>query len=568
MSVGITRVASILFGLVIMGRGALVAAQDAEQETNAPEPPPDLTTPVESENEGENAEPTPESPDSGVSPSQASPEEGNSEHAEGPPETVTPPSRPAAVVGSPAPPNEAPTTADGPDPGGTQPKDHVYAGLDHTGTPPTPPLDNRPTPAGTPWTPQYDGRDPGRLRAEEALIWIPRGVLFPLHLALEYVVRKPLVWLITRAEEGHVPERVGDFFTFADGRGTAYPSVFYDAGRGVWFAGNVGLRDIGTEGHSLRAFGGYGTGGWYQASLTEEWKVFDNNAGTLVLNGSFGLDPNQIFTGIGPETSLDDRVFLGERRGEASADLRIALHDLNRFSLRLAYRNVKLEGGRSPSIDDSESPFDPQTLVGFDDPYNLITIGVGLELDSRSPVREFTPGSGLRLEAQGSFSSSLGALSLRYFRYGLHPMAFWDISGVNHVLSAGIYAEAISQTSGDELPVLELVTLGGNEQLLGFLLGRSRGESALVMHAAYSWPVLFFADAVLFWELGNAFNGFFDDLAFENMLMDWGVALRSSFSREFAVVIGVGFGTNQIDAWSDDFNVDNVRFVLGASRAF
>jgi outer membrane protein assembly factor BamA len=237
--------------------------------------------------------------------------------------------------------------------------------------------------------------------------------------------------------------------------------------------------------------------------------------------------------------------------------------------LDLSYRNVKLVRGKDPTIGSPGSPLAVPPL--FSEPYDVLEFRLELELDSRSPDREFSQGSGVRLESWGSYNLGLGTPELSFFRYGARPGAFWDISGVNHVLSFSVFAEAVSELGGEELPLSERVALGGSRPLQGFTEGRFRGDSALAYGIHYSWPVLFFLDGVLFTELGGAFNGFFEDFSHDRMAGDFGLGLRTSFSREFSYQFLVAFGTNQTALWDDTdagLEVDNTRVVAGVSGAF
>lgn len=448
--------------------------------------------------------------------------------------------------------------------------DGIFGGLDHTGTPELPALEADDNAGTGAWTGSYDGREEAPTRPEDVLVWIPRGLLLPVHLVLEYVLRRPFVAFLSWAEENHVFERIVDFFTFADGDGTVFPSVFVVSGRGVQFGLNLNLNNVGTEGHTVSAAAQYGTGGFYNFSLTDELRLFENDAGTLRLHGQFGEDPTFAFYGVGPDQPISNEVFFGVRRGEVRADLDIAFADLNRIRFNLGWRNVQFVGGQNPSIDAPDSPFFSAVqngeLVGFENPYNIFSIGTGFDLDTRSSDREFTTGTGVRLEGFASFNFVVGDPEIRYLRYGFQPSVFVDITGVNHVLEISARAEAMTNNQENLIPINELVTVGGNDNLRGFLVGRSRGQSALSLKVDYSWPVFFFLDGVLFWEIGNAFHGFYDDFGFGNMLTAFGFGFRTSMSRESAIDILFAWGTNRINQWDDDFEVDTFRFILGVAN--
>ena len=88
--------------------------------------------------------------------------------------------------------------------------------------------------AGTPdrELPDYDGRGGPPSPPGKALLWVPRVVLFPLYLTSEYVIRRPLGWLISGAERAQVPAALYDFFAFGPGR-ALFRTGYEASGTGV-----------------------------------------------------------------------------------------------------------------------------------------------------------------------------------------------------------------------------------------------------------------------------------------------------------------------------------------------
>ncbi len=436
-----------------------------------------------------------------------------------------------------------------------------YEGLDHSGSPPGPPEQSN-DPQGR-WDDRYDGR-PKKRRAEDTLIWIPRAPLYPVHLLLNYGVRWPLVTGIAKAEEVRLFHRVHDLFTFDDGKGGYYPTAFFDKGRGLWGGAHFFYDDLGVEGHSVKATAGGGTNGWVLGTFTDSWRVFDDERGMLAFNVLYLRSPNLAFTGLGSATDIEDEVFFTSEQLGGKVSLDVAFADLNRFYTALEYRRARLSGsGRDPEF--GESPFAPlaDELTGFKSWFDLATFEMRLELDTRRADRQFTSGSGLRWESWAAYNFGMAEEVLSYFRYGVEPTVHWDLTGVNHVLSLSVTAEALSKTAGDDPPLSERITLGGSELMQAFLPGRFRGDSALVYGAAYSWPVLAFADALVFTDLGTTYGGFYDDFSHDKMALSWGTGARTSFSRSFGIELLVAWGSNRIQLWDDQFAVDNVRFVAG-----
>lgn len=458
------------------------------------------------------------------------------------------------------------------------PVDEPYRGLDHTGTPAKPPLaEDLPANSGDGRRdrakPNYDGRPAGRPSAENVLVWIPRGALYPAHLVLEYGVRRPLVGGVTLAEKHHVFQRVYEFLTFDDGKAGIFPTAFFDSGRGFWGGALFFYNDIGNSGHSLAVSGGYGTSDWYSVIARDSFRVFRNDGGLVTLSGGYANEPNLAFTGIGPDTHQLDERYFAQRQGRVDLALRASLgYGLSYVEIAAGYANTKILSGQVPSVDEPGSPFVVQggasAVPGFGQQHQLLSFATAIAIDSRSPARDFTPGSGLRAEVFGSLSVDPADRGLSYGRFGAVAAAFWDISGINHVLGARVYFEMLEAIGNDALPATSLITLGGERYLRGFVSGRFRGESALVFSANYRYPVWTFLDGELFASLGNVFDKRFRQATLSKMTMSWGVGLRTNTSRQTSIDLLVAFGTNQLRDWDDDFDVDNVRVVLGASHGF
>ena len=280
--------------------------------------------------------------------------------------------------------------------------------------------------------------------------------------------------------------------------------------------------------------------------------------------------PDKPFYGLGNNSGSDKR-FYQLQMNEAELSLRAALEDLNRVSMGLLYRNARISNGKSPSVDGPDSPFnvnDPYSVPGFGKSYNLLIARVKLEFDTRSPDRPFTPGSGLRLEAFSSFSLDVNNTDLRFLRWGGEVAGFLDLSGINHVLALRIYTEILEDLGETAVPITERIVVGGSEYLRGFLRGRFRSDSAFVVTADYRYPIHAIFDANIFLSLGNVFDGRLSNLRIPGMVMSWGIGVRSNTSRNVSFDIMVAFGSNQLGEWDEDFDLDNIRFLVGINQGF
>ena len=494
--------------------------------------------------------------------------------------------------------------ADSPDP---------YAGLDHTGTPPLPPRDDAlPPSSGEPGkrreAPNYDGRPGQDPSAGEGLIWVPRVLFYPLHLVLEYGLRWPIVQGITFAEKHYLIERTKRLFTFADGKSGLFPTLFFDFGvnpsAGLYFYYN----DLGFRTNSLSLQAGVWADDWYHVIATDSFKVFRNDSGEITLRGEFIYRPDQVFkvfSGINRRFATDpgtnvpvllpraitDEHFFRVREVELESSLRAKLTDLNRVSFGVFYRNVKIENGYGPSIEDSAvgwgsgsgdpaSAWVARRVPGYNATYNLIESKLRFELDSRSPDRVFTPGSGLRLELFGSFAIDPGQTALNFVRWGGEAAGFWDVSG--HQPRAG--AAPLPRGAG------------GHRRRAGAAdradrPGRRRAHARLPRglvprrQRLRADPGLPLPDLVLPRRLplrqpGQRLRGALRVLPRQaDGQLNWGIGFRSNTSREVSFDFMVGFGTNELREWDEEepekgeprnrgFEVDNVRVIFGINQGF
>src|SRR6185503_12144897 len=131
--------------------------------------------------------------------------------------------------------------------------------------------------------PDYDGRGKAPTTTGDVLLWGPRIVLAPAYFVSEYLLRRPIGFLIAGAERVGLPVLIYDFFTFGpDHKVGIFPTVFVDFG----FRPSVGFyafwNDAFTPGHELRLRGATGGRDWLAASFAERFR--------------FGDDPTNLFS--------------------------------------------------------------------------------------------------------------------------------------------------------------------------------------------------------------------------------------------------------------------------------
>ncbi|HLL24314.1 MAG TPA: hypothetical protein VK427_19420, partial [Kofleriaceae bacterium] len=166
--------------------------------------------------------------------------------------------------------------------------------------------------------PEYDGRESEGATAGDVLLWVPRVVLFPVRLVVDYGVRRPIGWLVRKAEHSRGFRRfvAGLFREIEEANPLIYPVALVDFG----FKSSVGARIVWRRGYlvpksdvTLRV----GTGGldFWRADAGIKTKV-----GALRSAAQVGVNnrPDYVFYGIGGDTPDAARARYEARRIFAS----------------------------------------------------------------------------------------------------------------------------------------------------------------------------------------------------------------------------------------------------------
>ncbi len=443
---------------------------------------------------------------------------------------------------------------------------------DHTGTPPLPPNPDEPVfgeissaPGEKRPVPNYDGREAPATTAGDVLIWVPRTIFFVPHLVLEWGLRKPVIGLITLAEKHKIFARLGNLFTFRDGKSAIFPTALFDFGLSPSIGFYSFHDDVGYPGHTITLQGGFWGDNWIRLVVGDHWTIFDGN-GQFFVRGDYMTRPDDAFYGVGYDSQYEDRGNLRFRRLDGEIGLSSYVSGLSQAGIYFRARNGKLGDGQAPRFTEF---FDPATANGFEgDGYQLLSFVAHGAFDSRAADRAFSGGTGVRVEVFGSYNFAPGESDVAFLRFGQDSSIFVDLTGRNHVLGLSVYVDLIEKTGSTPapLPVSELIQLGGTEYLRGYLPGRFRGESAFVAALDYRYPVWIIMDADLFMAVGNTFGPNLEDFGWRRLVFNAGMALRTSFSRDTSIDALFAVGTNRFE--ESDFQVDNVRITVGVNHGF
>lgn len=416
--------------------------------------------------------------------------------------------------------------------------------------------------------PDYDGRGgqghpttPG-----QALLWVPRVVLFPVYLVTEYVVRRPLGYAITAAERAELPAVLYDIFAFGpDHKAGIVPVAFVDFG----FYPSVGLYafwdDAGFKGHSLRMRGSTSGSRWLSGAVSERFQLTPKTV--LSLNGSLIHRPDYAFYGIGPDTREANRSRFGQDSADLHATLRAAFWRSSSIETSLGYRGASFYPGRfgdDPSLTEQVENGVFPLPDGYTDGYRAGFQRTKLTLDTRRDEDGSESGGRLVLGGEHGLDPTQSRAA-GWLRYGASLGGFLDLDNRGRILSLSAAVEMADPLGGQPVPFTELVTAGGNERLPGFRDGRVRGRSGAAATLRYSWPIWIWLDGSLQAAVGNVYGEHLAGISWGESRFSGAVGIESRGSRDSVFQLLMGFGTETFNSGAD---INSIRVVAGARSGF
>lgn len=431
--------------------------------------------------------------------------------------------------------------------------------------------------------PDYDGRGDEPTTAGDVLIWIPRGLFYPVYAVSEHVIRWPLRQLVTWFDS---TPSTDPFWTFGPGnKSGVLPSAVIDFG----FRPSIGVyvysEDAFVDGLELASHFAYGGPQWYRVTALSRyylsWSEEDRGDQLVQAKFIFSHRPDWIFYGIGPDS--DDA-------------------DASRYQAQFLEGAIKYEGGfwRSSSImswtgvrdarfEDEGCCAEP--MIGeavsrgfyglpplFSDGYFVSRTGFSLTIDTRLPrILEAPPATdwvqpsatGVRLathlEAMGGLRRTDlpdgSRTQIAMAHWGGSLTGFWDIYN-QRTVSLELFADFVDPIiAGRPIPFTELVSLGGSRPMQGFLERRLLGRSALVATLSYTYPIWAFLDGGLHYAVGNVFDEHARDFDPQLLRQSFGFGFRGSGSRDNVFELLVAFGS---ETFFRGGGLDTFRFVIGA----
>lgn len=416
--------------------------------------------------------------------------------------------------------------------------------------------------------PDYDGRGPEPTTASDVLLWIPRILVSPLYLFSEYVVRRPIVALITGVEYDRLAQKVFYILSFGGAQKVGIvPTAFLDFGFlpsvGFYFFWDDALHP---KNHVRVHFGTWGAD-WLNVAVTDRVDIGERS--TAALRASFTKRSDRLYYGLGPDAPESQESRYASTVIDAGPIFELEMSRGTRLRTTAGLRKGIF--GRdtccgSPSTYDRVLRGELEAPPRFFDGYTMGYQSAEVILDTRDKKASTMSGVRVASRAQPAFDLSHRPGS-SWINYEATAGGFWDVSGSARVLSltvATLFSDPI-RGSGSDIPFNEQVVFGGEGLMRGYLAGRLVGRSGAVATLNYEYPVWAFLNGTLQVSTGNVFGPGLAGIEPKKLRLSTGFGVRTNSSPDNQFELLVGFGT---ETFENGAGISSIRLALGATRGF
>ena len=413
--------------------------------------------------------------------------------------------------------------------------------------------------------PDFDGRGEPPTTAGDVLLWVPRVVFAPFYFVSEFVIRRPLAWLITTAERKQWPTAIRDFFLFGpDKKAGIVPTAFLDFG----FRASVGFYafwdDLLGKGNHLRLHASTLGVDWLQGAIADKIPVGKKSFFDLRLEGIHR--PDYVFHGMGPRTLQGDRMRFGIDQVQGKTVFETFWWKGSRATIEGGVRYVDFRDDaccEDPSVVSQVRAGRFPAPPGFDAGYTAAFQRAELTVDSRDerPASQ----TGVRLELQAEQGSNVRRSTDNWIKYGASAGAFLDVKN-NRTLSLSattLFVDPVSD--GATIPFTEQIVLGGSGPMRGYLYGRLVDRSAAIATLKYRWPIWIFLDGTMQASVGNVYGAGLRDFEAKLLRFSGAVGIESIGSADHTFEFLFGLGSETFDQGA---SLNSVRLLFGTNRGF
>jgi hypothetical protein len=406
----------------------------------------------------------------------------------------------------------------------------------------------------------YDGRSHGPSWRDDLLL-VPRLVLTYPRLLLR-TFSYPLLWLLDLEERHQLLARAVSFLTSDDGQIGIRPALEYTLGFRP--AGGVRFFDNKLFGPHTRFNLGVAGGSSLVAFDVHARPTPGDRPLQVDIDASYIQRDDQLFAGVGPastggaEPVPQARSRYAVRRFDLIADLSwrsrpgLELVGQVRYGIR-RYGNGDRDF-QNPPINEVyclrgttgqciPGTVNPTLVPGFFTGAQPLGLGLTLRVDTRDlPGR---PSSGGLFNLRIAYAHGLGADHSQYFRLAASASLVLDLWRRDHLLLIGVAADALAPIGDAPVPFTELVTLGGPDDLRGFLRGQFRDLSSILTSIEYRFTVWIWMDASLFADYGGVFGRGFADFRPDRLVPDVGFGIRIRTGHQVYLRLQTAYGFHE-----------------------
>jgi hypothetical protein len=410
--------------------------------------------------------------------------------------------------------------------------------------------------------PDYDGRESAPATAGDVLLWVPRVVLFPVRIVIDYGVRRPFGFVVQKGEHSkRVRRALSYLFRHVE---NANPLIFPVALVDFGFQPSVGARVLFRRGMlipksdvTLRL----GTGGfdWWRADVGVKTKL-----SALRLTADIGANdrPDYVFYGIGRDTPAEARARYAARKLFARGSVGGHIEDIGDGLVTFGVTDTELSSstfGDNLSIEDQVAAGRiPVLPPGYEDDVRTARVGARITLDTRVDGRRAR--SGARFDAAVEHVDDLDRKT-GWTRVELMLGAGLLLDPVaERKLDVRIGVELAEPDHDDEMiPFYELATIAGGTWLRGLPPGRIYGDSAAALLVDYQWPIAAWLDAHAHVGAGNVFDDELKGFSLGRLRGSFGGALTIAGLSDRQIGGSLYFGTEPLGG---GFDVSSYRLIL------
>ena len=368
----------------------------------------------------------------------------------------------------------------------------------------------------------------------------------------EYVIElalTPFEFTVGLVQRYRVDKRVYDLLRNDAGTIRVSPNVKFSGGDGFGVGAALKLEGLLEREEELSIGGLIRLDRDYETRVRFEQKVARLDGRQISAEVHYELDQNLKYYGLGNQTEQSDKRVIDERAldVEAAMDILSGVLWNSGGKIEFGYRRNRLasgsETGVTPLGEDGDMVVPTADFDG--DRHNYARGAVSLYRDTRDRIGRSTTGTFSEVEigaTAGLDKSDLGAASLRANVTGFIPLLpLYRVL----VLNAGVAAVG-RLTTGDDVPLRNMVLLDRKHGLRGYSTGRFRDQFGWWASAEYRYPIWEYQDTgvamspALFVDTGQV-GGRVQDLVDAAPKWSVGGGLRIEHETRLIMVVEVGW---------------------------